>query len=436
MGDNNKNFIDIYRPAYNDEGQEEHKRHGKAKKGGSVKSVIAAFTAGAMVVGGLMFASDKMNLFTGAGQAMASSVSTAANSSGNGSVTTASMDMNRPNNISDIVKQAEPAVVKIETKVKQQTRRSGNSSYWQFFGNNGSEQSQGQDGSLQSAGIGSGFIFESSGYILTNEHVVNGAAEIEVTVQGYDKPFKAALLGSSYDLDLAVLKIEGNAAFPTLPIGNSDDAQVGDWLVAIGNPYDFDYTVTAGLLSAKDRPIDISDEQGTRNYKHLLQTDAAINPGNSGGPLLNLKGEVIGINTAVNAEAQGIGFAIPSSTISSVLNDLKNNVTIPKEPAPYIGVSIQNITEDMLGDLKLGSTDGVVVADVTRKSPAFEAGIRPYDVIIAANGAKISSTDEFTKLIQSSKVGDQVTLTIIRDGNKQDRTVAVGNKNETNSSQQ
>ncbi|SDN92412.1 PDZ domain-containing protein [Paenibacillus sp. yr247] len=243
-------------------------------------------------------------------------------------------------------------------------------------------------------GIGSGFIFEKSGYILTNEHVVDGADEIDVTVQGYTQPFQAKLLESSFDLDLAALKIEDDKDFPTLPIGNSDAIQVGDWVMAIGNPYDFDYTVTVGVLSAKERPIRIPDQNGTRNYKHLLQTDAKINPGNSGGPLLNQNGEVIGINTAVNAQAQGIGFAIPTTTISQVLDNLKNNVTIPKEPVPYIGVSVTNILNDWLNDLQLDSTAGNLVQSVSRRTPAFKAGIRQYDVIVAVNGEKITDATE------------------------------------------
>ena len=281
------------------------------------------------------------------------------------------------NSISQITKASSPAIVKIETKVKQ-TNTSGN--------RRNSLQQGSQSGDTIENGIGSGFIFDDSGYILTNEHVINGADEIDVYVQGYDTPFTATLLGSSYDLDLAVLKIQGDKAFPALKIGNSDKAEVGEWVVAIGNPYDFDYTVTTGVLSAKEREISIDDDQGTRNYKHLLQTDTAINPGNSGGPLLNLNGEVIGINTAVNAEAQGMGFAIPAGTISSVVDKLKNNETIPKDPAPYIGVALQNISDDMLQDLKINSTNGAVVAEVQQGSPAFEAGIRQYDVILDVNG--------------------------------------------------
>jgi serine protease Do len=423
------------------------------KKRSSLKSVFAAFMAGALVVGSLMFASDKMNLFTGGSHALASGSSSpasgsAASGSNNGGTHTASLDIARPGNISEIAKQASPAVVKIETKVKSRSSRSGGNPlfndpffrqfFGDMFGDDGSSQSQqGSSGSdLVPNGMGTGFIFEKSGYILTNEHVVDGADEIDVTVQGYDKPFKAKLLGSSYDLDLAALKIDGDKDFPTLPIGNSNDMQVGDWVVAIGNPYDFDYTVTVGVLSAKERPISIPDQKGTRNYKHLFQTDAAINPGNSGGPLLNLNGEVIGINTAVSAQAQGIGFAIPTSTVNSVLDNLKNNVKIPKEPAPYIGVSVTDISKDWLNDLKLESTDGALVQNVPRRTPAFNAGIRQYDVILAVNGNKVTSAEDLTKKVQAAKVGDKLTLTISRNGNKQDVVVVVGDKNQNSDLQQ
>lgn len=398
------------------------------------KSTFAAFMAGAVVVSGLMFASDKMNLFSDRALPLVNSVSAVNTSSQNGGATTASLDMTRPNNISTIAKQAGQAVVKIETKVSssKQQASSGNSFFDQFFKGNGGSQKQNSSsgtGDLQPAGIGSGFIFDSSGYILTNEHVIDGADEIDVTIQGYDQPFKAKLLGSSYDLDLAVLKIESSSALPTLAIGSSDDSQVGDWVVAIGNPYDFDYTVTAGLLSAKGREISIDDEQGTRNYKNLIQTDAAINPGNSGGPLLNMNGEVIGINTAVNSEAQGIGFVIPTSTINSVLDNLKNNIAIPKAASPYLGVSLQAVTNDMLSDLQLKNTDGALVADVQVGTPAFEAGIRTYDVIVSANNQAVATPEALTKIVQAAKVGDAMPVTILRNGKEQNVTVTIGDKN-------
>ncbi|MCD1260972.1 trypsin-like peptidase domain-containing protein [Paenibacillus athensensis] len=420
-----------------------------AKRRSSAKSIFASFLAGALVVSSLMFAADKMNLFTGheplsAAAATAGAGQTASGSGGTGGdVKTAALDVVRPNNIAQIAQNAGPAIVKVESFVKKKSvSRSGGNSLFndpffrQFFGDDyfGNQPDQQQDnndssGELQAAGMGTGFIFEKSGYILTNEHVVDGADEIHITVQGYDKPFVAKLLGNSYDLDLAALKIDGDKDFPILPLGKAEDVNVGDWVVAIGNPYGFDHTVTVGVLSAKERPITIPDEKGTREYKHLLQTDASINPGNSGGPLLNLNGEVIGINTAVSAQAQGIGFAIPTSTISSVLDNLKNNVKIPKDPTPYIGVGLQDIGKDWLGELKLDSTDGALVGSVERKSPAFKAGIRPYDVVVDINGTKVKNTQELITKIQATKVGDKVTLGVIRDGKRLEIVVEVGDKN-------
>jgi serine protease Do len=424
------------------------------KKRSSGRSIFAAFMAGAIVVGTLMFSADKMNLFTG-NQPLAASSSTSSSTSapsGNnsGDIKSAALDLNRPTNISQIYKDASPAVVKIEALVKPKaSNRSGSGGIFsdpffrQFFGDNGSggsgpEQNGGGGGSdtLQPVGMGTGFLFEKSGYILTNEHVVDGADEIQVTVQGYDKPFTAKLLGNSYDLDLAALKIEGDKDFPILPLGKAEDVNVGDWVVAIGNPYGFDHTVTVGVLSSKERPISIPDSKGTREYKHLLQTDASINPGNSGGPLLNLSGEVIGINTAVSAQAQGIGFAIPTSTISSVLDNLKNNVTIPKQPIPYLGVGLQDIDSSWVSELKLQNTDGAIVGTVDRKTPAFKAGIRPYDVIVEMNGAKVKNSAELIAKVKTTKVADKITLGIIRDGNRSDISVEVGDKNLLNQQQQ
>jgi S1-C subfamily serine protease len=417
------------------------------RKTSTVKSAFAAFMAGAVVVAGLMFASDQMNLFTGSAGKLAGPGTSYSNGNGGGGTTsgdakTASIMMGRPDNISTIVDQSGPAVVKIETKVKvKSSSRSGGSLFndpffRQFFGDDfgGSQQPRGNgNGSgseqLQPGGMGTGFIFEKSGYILTNQHVIEGADEIWVTVEGYDKPFQAKLLGNSFDLDLAALKIDGDKEFPYLPLGNPDSVKVGDWVVAIGNPYGFDHTVTVGVLSAKERPINIPDSQGTRQYKHLLQTDASINPGNSGGPLLNMNGEVIGINTAVSAQAQGIGFAIPTSTVSSVLDNLKNNVKIPKEPIPFVGVGLQDIDKEWVSELKISGTEGSIISQVERKSPAFQAGIRPYDVVLEVNGEKIKNSKELSDKIKTLKVGDKATLGIMRDGKKLDIEVVIGDKN-------
>ncbi len=405
------------------------------KKRSSFKSVFASFMVGVLVMGGLMFASDKANLFTGGNHPAAApvqsntSVGTVAGNGSGGGVTNASLDVVRPATISQMVKQSSPAVVKITTYVKQRAQQANpffNDPFFnQFFGDNGGGQQQqpqsSQSNKLQELGMGSGFFFDKSGYILTNEHVIDGAAQIKVTVEGYEKPFSAKLLGTSYDLDLAVLKIDGTKDFPTLRIGNADALNVGDWVVAIGNPYGFDHTVTVGVLSAKERPIDIPDSKGTRKYQHLLQTDASINPGNSGGPLLNLNGEVVGINTAVSTQAQGIGFAIPTNTITDVLDKLKNDQNV-NVPHPFIGVEVQDIQSNWVKNLNLANADGAFVRAVYPGTPADQAGLQPYDVITEIDGSKIKNKDALISDVQKHKVGDRVVFTVVRNG----KTMKVG----------
>lgn len=416
----------------------------------SAKSMFAAFMAGALVISSLMFASDKMNLFSGGHQAgssgSGSSVPASNTGSANNGIKGASLDISRPNSVSGIVQQSSPAVVKIESfvTVKQRSNSLYNDPFFKyFFGDDGQQQQQQpKTGTKQPAGMGTGFIFEKSGYILTNQHVIEGAEEIQVTVEGFDKPFTAKLLGNSFDLDLAVLKIDapsGTDGFPVLPIGDSGSTKIGDWVVAIGNPYGFEHTVTVGVLSATEREISIPENNDTRNYKHLLQTDASINPGNSGGPLLNMNGEVIGINTAVNAEAQGIGFAIPTSTISEVIDNLKNNVEIPKTPVPYIGAQLGNVADldaDSVKELKLDKAEGAYVDDVLIGTPAFRAGLKKYDVILSINGTDYKSREDLIAKIQALKVGDKVTFGIIRDGQKMNLDITLGDKNEYNQKQQ
>ncbi|MNN06867.1 putative serine protease HtrA [compost metagenome] len=255
-------------------------------------------------------------------------------------------------------------------------------------------------------------------------------------MDGTTKPYEAKLLGSSKDLDLAVLKIEG-ADFPTVALGDSDSIKVGSEVVAIGNPQGFDHTVTAGVLSAKDRSIDINEEDGsgTRNYKNLLQTDASINPGNSGGPLLNLNGEVIGMNVAVSTDSQGIGFAIAVNTIKEVVDKLEANQEIPKEPVPFIGASLMTITDEVAKQMGTDITEGSVVAEIVFKSPAYTADLRPYDIITGINGTKYATSQDLITYIQSLKVGDKVTLNVVRDGKTLELPVTIGNKNDFDTTQ-
>jgi len=426
----------------------------REKRRRSWMAPVAAFLAGVLLTGSLMFAADYLNLFTGGsdqtmaqgaspGGSDAGASSAAGTSSSGGAVAAASgskvsnaVDLVRPNNIAKIVEQSSPAVVKIETYVRTRSR-SGNSLFddpffRQFFGDyyripsddggSGGEQ-------LTPSGLGSGFFFDKEGYILTNQHVISDADKITVTVLGYDEPFEAELRGWSYDLDLAVLKIKGDKDFPTLPLGDSDAIAVGEWVVAIGNPNGFDHTVTVGVLSAKERPITIQDRNGTRQYEHLLQTDASINPGNSGGPLINLNGEVIGINTAVSTSAQGIGFAIPTSTIIEVLDTLKENKPIPK---PFIGATLADVTETAARQLGLDNTKGSIVVNILYNSPAYKADLRQYDVIVGMDGKAYDKKEELIEAIQKKNVGEQAVLDVIRGGRRIQITVTIGDKNDYN----
>lgn len=424
----------------------------KPKKS-NFKTGVVSFFAGMIVVSLLMFTADRMNLFTPdtalsgneTTQSGGSSDNNGSTNTGNSGVTT-SLPVGSTD-ISGVVSKVSPAVVKIETLSKSNSNSSRqNNSYYNdplyqyFFGGNGTNGSSNNSNNgssedqLVPIGIGSGFIFEKEGYILTNEHVISGADVIQVTLEDNTKPYEATLLGSSKDLDLAVLKIEGNNDFPVATLGDSDNIKVGEWLVAIGNPEGFEHTVTAGVLSAKDRTITINDEStGKPNeYKNLLQTDASINPGNSGGPLLNLKGEVIGMNVAVSADAQGIGFAIPSSVIQEVVDKLKNNEEIPKEPEPFIGASLMNLTPEVAKQMGTELTEGSVVTNLIYQSPAYSADLRPYDIITGISGKKYATAQDLIEQIQSKNVGDVITLNVNRDGKDIEIKVTIGNKNDYN----
>ncbi|MGG6312458.1 S1C family serine protease [Paenibacillus macerans] len=424
-------------------------QYSKPPKRSSFRSVLAGVLAGMLIVTGAMFFADRENLFT-PDQAAATSAPASGGSSDNGAestgkATTAVYPVTDDGDVTNVVNQAGPAVVKIETLTDSSKQQSGSNPYssdpfYRYFfgddafgsGNEGNGGSSSGSGQLVPTGIGSGFIFDKTGYILTNEHVVHNADVVQVTVQGTEKPYEAKVLGKSYELDLAVLKIDGDSNFPSIPLGNSDNTQVGEWLVAIGNPQGFDHTVTAGVLSAKERDITIAGENGEkdRQYEHLLQTDASINPGNSGGPLLNLNGEVIGINVAVSSDSQGIGFAIPTSTISEVLDKLKNNEKIPQKPVPFIGATLMTMTEEVAKQMETDVKEGSIVTDIVFKSPAYNADLRPYDIITGANGSKFATKEKLIEYIQKQQVGTKVTLNVVRDGKNIELQVTIGDKNE------
>lgn len=302
-----------------------------------------------------------------------------------------------------MVEKVSPAVVNIETSVTA----SSNDPFFDdpffryFLGDNYLPKTN------IAQGIGTGFIINEDGFVVTNQHVIDKADSITVNISENEK-YNAKVVGQDYELDLAVLKIESNKKFGTLQMGDSDKIRVGEWVIAIGNPYGLDHTVTAGLVSAKGRPIKIED----RIYKNLIQTDAAINPGNSGGPLLDTSGQVIGINTAVNAKGQGIGFAIPINTAKQVLNELINKGKVVR---PYIGVWLQAVDQEIADYLDIPQ-EGVIIADVIPNSPASRAGLRKYDIILSIDGIKVMDGDQVNELVRKKDISENITLEVLRDG--------------------
>lgn len=286
----------------------------------------------------------------------------------------------------------------------------------QFFGQ------RGQQPRVQ-RGQGSGFIISGDGLIVTNNHVIDGADKVTVKFQDDKKEYDAKIVGADKETDLAVIKIEADHTLPTLKFGDSDTLQVGEWVVAIGNPYGLDNTVTAGIISAKHRII------GAGPFDNFLQTDASINPGNSGGPLLNMQGEVIGINTAINAAAENIGFAIPSSQAAKVIDQLKEG----KSPRRgWLGVTIQRVSETQAKALGLSEPTGALVASVGKGHPADKGGVRQGDVILEVNGKKVEDNNDLLKKIAGLAPGDKARLVLWRNGKRVAKTVTLGERGEKN----
>lgn len=333
-----------------------------------------------------------------------------------------------PQNIPDIVDEVSDAVVYLETAVESESSTDPffNDPFFRYFFG---DSFRVKTAPKVSRGIGTGFIINPEGYIITNEHVVSGAKEVNVTVKGFEKPFKATIVGKDFNLDLAVLKIDSSKKLPYLKLGDSTNMRVGEWVIAIGNPYRLDHTVTVGVISAKGRPITIPDQATgkERVYKNLIQTDAAINPGNSGGPLLSLKGEVIGINTAINAQAQGIGFAIPINTAKEVLEDLIKNGSVIR---PYVGVALQDLTKDLAEYFNLKDQKGAIIADVMPDSPAEKAGLIRGDVILKINDEVMNNSNDVSETISKAKINEKMVMVVLRNGQTRFVTVVIGKRPE------
>ncbi len=271
----------------------------------------------------------------------------------------------------------------------------------------------------KSSSLGSGFIIDKNGTIVTNNHVIANAEDILVRVNS--KEYKAKVLGSDPLADLAVLKLESKDTFVPVSFGNSEKAKVGEWVVAIGNPFGLGGTVTSGIISAKHRDINLT------RYDNLIQTDASINQGNSGGPLFNLKGEVIGINTAIIAPGQtgsiGIGFAIPSNDASNIIDQL---IKYGETRRGWLGVRIQEVTKEIAEVEKLEKAKGALVASVSEGSPADKAGLKAGDIILEFDGKKIDTMKELPKAVANTKVGKSVVLKIWREENLISKRLVLG----------
>ena len=269
--------------------------------------------------------------------------------------------------------------------------------------------------------LGSGFIIDKEGHVVTNNHVIEDADQIKVKL-GDENEFDAEVVGRDASTDLALLKIKSNNHdYPVVKLGDSAELKVGQWVVAIGSPFGLERTVTAGIVSAKGRVI------GSGPYDDFIQTDASINPGNSGGPLLNLKGEVIGINTAIVATGQGIGFAIPINLAKGVIAQLQSGGEVTRG---WLGVAIQDVNPEMAEYYGMDTKKGVFVADVFKGDPADAAGIKPKDIIVEVNGQKVETTRQLTSLVAGIPVGQSAKVKVIRDGQPKTFNVKIAKRDD------
>ncbi len=269
--------------------------------------------------------------------------------------------------------------------------------------------------------LGSGFIIDHDGYIVTNNHVVEGADKIKVILKD-EREFNAEVKGRDPNTDLALIKIESDGNLPVIEFGNSDDVKIGEWVMAIGNPFGLEHTITVGIISAKGRVI------GSGPYDDFIQTDASINPGNSGGPLIDMNGKVVGINTAIIAGGQGIGFAIPVNMAKGIIQQLQSKGEVTRG---WLGVGIQDLNEELKKYYGVKGKAGVLVTKVFPGDPAEKAGIKAKDIILSVNGKEVDSSRELSRTIAESPVGQKAKLLVLRDGKEKEFTIKLGKRPET-----
>jgi len=333
-----------------------------------------------------------------------------------------------PGNFSDLAEKVRAGVVNIQVSKKVKNagfERFGRNpfgdrnSFGDFFG-----PFEGNQPDRKQQGVGSGFIMSKEGYILTNNHVVEDADQIKVKLAG-GKEFEGKIVGRDPKTDLALVKIAGDSDLQPLKLGNSDDLKVGNWVVAVGSPFGLEQTVTAGIVSAKGRVI------GSGPYDNFIQTDASINPGNSGGPLINLQGEVVGINTAIIASGQGIGFAIPINMAKEIAPQLQKRGHVTRG---LLGVAIQDVTPELAKSLGLKESKGALVSQVVPGGPADKAGFEQGDVIVNFDGRTVGDSKDLPRIVASTPVGKTVTVKLLRDGKEIERQAKVGEMEEESAS--
>ncbi len=333
-----------------------------------------------------------------------------------------------PANFSELAEKVRPGVVNLQVVKKIKNVGLGipnfpghpfgdKNPFGDFFG----PFSQGNPpGGFEQRGVGSGVVISRDGYILTNNHVVEEADQIKVKFSNGSE-YRGKVVGRDPKTDLALLKIEGASDLHPLKLGNSEAMKVGSWVVAVGSPFGLEQTVTAGIISAKGRVI------GAGPYDNFIQTDASINPGNSGGPLVNLKGEVVGINTAIMAEGQGIGFAIPINMGKEIAAQLQEKGHVTRG---WLGVNIQDLTPELAKSFGLKEKKGALIAQVVSGSPAEKSGIEPGDIILEFDGQVVSDSKDLPRIVASTPVGKMVTVRLSREGKVTDRSLKVGEMDE------
>ncbi len=330
-----------------------------------------------------------------------------------------------PANFTQLAEEARPSVVNIRTERKI---KGGSRVFRHFFGEPFGDRrhpfddffNQQPNRERTERSLGSGFIIDKAGYIMTNNHVVADADQIKVKLSN-DKEFDATIVGRDPKTDLALIRIEGAKGLNPLPLGDSEELKVGTWVVAIGSPFGLEQTVTAGIVSAKGRSI------GAGPYDDFIQTDASINPGNSGGPLLDLQGRVIGINTAIVARGQGIGFAIPIDLAKNVVAQLKNSGEVTRG---WLGVQIRDLDEALASYYQLKPFSGVFVDKVVPGDPADQAGIQAEDIILSVDKQPVTSGRRLASLVANTPVGKKARVELLRDGKKKNIIVTIAKQSD------